>query len=790
MKTLNIYLLFVSLVIGVSAHGQELTQTIKGTVTDVDTQTPLPGAYVIIVGSDPIIGAVSDMDGHFIIPNVKIGRLSLKASFIGYEDAYFNQLVLTTGSELIVDAKLIEAINKLEEIIIKPKDELGEPINSMASVSAQRLTMESTSRIAAGINDPGRTIQSYAGVAAADDENNEIVVRGNSPRGMLWRMEGIEIPNPNHFSNGEGGSGGGVSALSTEVLNDSDFYSGAFSAEYGNALSSVFDLRLRNGNYDKREYSFQAGVLGVQARLEGPLVKNPEASYLVNYRYSTTSVLNNLGFEIANSDIFPAWQDLSFNINLPTSSKGRVNIWGLGGISTSAELAETDTSKWMYRGDAYSFSEIHRLGIIGVSHNYLFSNNKTYLKTVASFSHTNNIELQDSINYNLVKAKVTNESFAYNTFTATSFLNHKFNAHHVVRSGIIYTNQSYSLLGEYLNYDRGELETQANQSGTSDRYQAYFQWKYRINPIIDINTGVHYTYLALNKDYAIEPRFGLTWKAKDNQNISVGFGLHSKAEPSSLYLAQQEQADMSIIYPNKNLRMTKALHSVIGYNINFAESFHFKAELYYQHLYDVPVQPNDSTGIICSLNYSSGFTNQKFINEGTGRNFGLELTMEKSFSKNYYFMATTSLFESKYTMPDGVERNTLFNSKYIFNLIGGKEFEVGNKKQNIISANLRMMWRGGYRTVPIDLSASQLAGEDVRDYTQAFETKAPDYFRIDAGVSFRKNNLNWSWELSANVQNATSRLNIWDEYYNADRGTIEQITMIGLLPIINYKVEF
>ncbi|MDH5366547.1 MAG: TonB-dependent receptor [Cyclobacteriaceae bacterium] len=790
MKTLNNYLVVFCLVISITTQGQELTQSIKGKIIDIDTQTPLPGAYVIVLDSDPMKGAVSDIDGNYKITDVKIGRQNLKVSFIGYEDLFFNQVVLTTGSELILNVSMKEAVNQLEEIVIKPKDILGEPINSMASVSAQRLTVETTSRVAAGINDPGRTIQSYAGVSAADDENNEIVVRGNSPRGMLWRMEGVEIPNPNHFSNGEGGSGGGVSALSTEVLDDSDFFTGAFSAEYGNALSSVFDLRLRNGNFEKREYSFQAGVLGFQAALEGPFSKNSEASYLINYRYSTTSVLNNFGFEIGASDIFPAWQDVSLNINLPTKNMGRFNIWGLGGLSSSSGLAETDTSKWMYRGDAYSYSEKHRLGIIGVSHNYLFSNNKSYLKTVASFSHSNNIELEDSINYNLIEASVKNEAFGYNTFTATSFLNHKFNAQHVIRTGVIYTNQRYNLLGKYLNYDIGVLETQANQTGTTERYQAYFQWKYRVSPTVDINTGVHYTYLAINKDYAVEPRIGLFWQVKENQSISLGGGLHSKAEPSSIYLAQQEQADLSILYPNKNLKMTKALHGVIGYNLNFAETFHFKAEMYYQHLYDVPVQPNDTTGTVSALNFSSGFTNQEFINKGTGRNYGLELTVEKSFSKNYYFMTTASIFESKYTMPDGIERNTLFNSKYIYNLVGGKEFEVGKNKQNILGINLRMMWRGGYRTIPVDFVASKIADEDIRVYDSAFETKAPDYFRVDAGISFRKNKPNWSWELSANIQNATNRLNVWDEYYDVETNTLQQIYMVGLLPILNYKVEF
>jgi len=790
MKNPKLICFLLTLLWAINAQSQELTQSIKGKITDIDTQSPLPGASVIVLGTNPLMGAVSDLDGNYKISDVPIGRKNIKVSFIGYEDIFFNEIILRTGSELVLNVLMREAVGQLDEIVIRPEDVVGEPINDMATVSAQKLTVESTSRIAAGINDPARTIQSYAGVSSVDDENNEIVVRGNSPRGMLWRMEGIEIPNPNHFSNGEGGNGGGVSALSTEVLDDSDFFSGAFAAEYGNALSSVFDLRLRNGNFEKREYSLQAGVLGVQAALEGPFSKKSEASYLLNYRYSTTSLLNNLGFQIGESDIFPAWQDLSLNINLPTKKAGRFNIWGLGGISDAADLPETDTSKWEHRSDAYGASEKHYLGVIGISHNYLLKNNQTYIKTVLAYSRTNNIDLEDSLSYELNKTTIKNESFAYNTITASSLVNHKFNAQHIIRAGVIYTNQSFNLTANNFNYESNILETRIDQTGVTNRFQSYFQWNYRLNPNFFLNTGVHMTYLAINQDYTIEPRFALKWQVRNNHSLSFGTGLHSKSEPVSIYMGQQELADGSLWFPNQDLKMTRALHLVLGYDWTFAENFHFKAEAYYQYLYKVPVQPHDTTGVLSALNFSSGFTNENFTNQGTGRNYGLELTAEKTFSKNYYLMATASLFESKYTMPDGIERNTRFNNRYIINVIGGEEFQVGRKKQNVIGANVRLIWRGGYRTIPIDLGASNAVGEEVRDYSQAFDTKAPDYFRIDVGVNFRKNMPKWSWVLSLDIQNVTGRSNIWGEYYNSNTGSMEQIYMVGLLPILNYKVEF
>jgi hypothetical protein len=160
---------------------------------------------------------------------------------------------------------------------------------------------------------------SFVGVVSPNDGGNNISVRGNSPYGFLWRMEGIDIPNPNHFANAAT-SGGGISILSAQILANSDFLTGAFAAEYGNALAGVFDLRLRKGNNEKREYTIQAGLLGIDLEAEGPVSPGSAHSYLVNYRYSTLSMLANLGLEVG--DAITNFQDISFNVTLPTKRQG------------------------------------------------------------------------------------------------------------------------------------------------------------------------------------------------------------------------------------------------------------------------------------------------------------------------------------------------------------------------------------------------------------------------------------------------------------------------------------
>jgi len=788
MKKITLILVFA--LTSLSFFAQQYTQTVRGKVTDAGTSVTLPGANIVITDIDPLMGGTSDYNGNYIIENVPVGRHNIIVSFIGYEDVYYNEIEIISGSQLVLNVEMTEDIATLNEVEITATDEMGEPINSMVTLSAQRVTIESTARVAAGINDPSRVVQSFAGVSVEDDENNELVVRGNSPRGMLWRMEGVEIPNPNHFSNGEGGSGGGVSALSTQVLDNSDFYTGAFAAEYGNAISSVFDLRLRNGNNQEREYSFQIGVMGIQASAEGPFSKKSEASYLINYRYATTSLLNNLGVSIGDEDIYPKWQDLSFNVNVPTKKFGRFNVWGLGGISGSGGEVVQDTAQWLYRGDHFSYSEDQTLGVVGLSNTYLLKNNKTYFKTVLSYSHTNNGQVEDSLDYNFDITPVLDEDFIYNTITASTLVNHKFNAKHYLRAGLIYTNQQFKLSVERLNFDDGVYENPLKQDGRTSRTQAYIQWKYRINKKLDVNAGIHTLYLALNNDYSVEPRLGFSYKLNDKNRFNLAVGLHSKVEPISIYMAQQEREDGTFYLPNEDLKMTRAYHVAAGYTWNFAANFSLRSEIYYQYLFQVPVKIGDTTGTVSSLNFSSGFTNEPFNNDGTGVNYGLELTLEKSFSRQYYLLFTTSLFESKYTMPGFNQRNTYFNSNYIFNFLGGKEFKVGANKQNVISLNLRGILRGGYRTIPIDIDASIAEGKDVRDYSQAFETSDPDYFRIDFGTSYRRNKPNWSWIVSLDIQNLTNRSNIWGEYYDADREVVQPIYMTGLVPVLNFKIEF
>jgi len=788
MKTACILLItFLSL----AAAAQDYTQTVKGKITDTDSKVTLPGANVILLGSNPLQGTISDLDGNFKLEKVPVGRHSFKISFLGYEDVTVSEILIGTGREVFLGIEMKESVTEIAEVKIVANVNKSEAINQMVPVSATQLTVESTSRIAAGINDPGRTAQSFAGVSTADDENNELVIRGNSPRGVSWRMEGIEIPNPNHFTNGEGGSGGGVCALSTQVMANSDFLTGAFPAEYGNALSGVFDLSLRAGNSEKREYALQLGMMGAQVAMEGPIRKGSGSSYLFNYRNSTLKWLGKIGIiDLSGGEIAPEWQDLSYKLYVPTEKYGRFSFWGLGGMSTAGNYVVRDTSQWEFRSSAFEDREYHTIGIAGITHNYLLKNNKTYIKTVAAYSFTNDEIKEDTLSYDYAPTLVNDEHFTYFTFSASSFINHKLNAKNVFRAGAVFHHKKFDL--KVLDYDFNEkiLENKIEDKGSTCMLESFVQWQHRVNEKLDINSGVHATYLALSGLTVVEPRIGARWRLNERHMFTVGSGLHSRTEPVSIYLAESQLEDGRIIHPNEHIKLTRSAHLVAGYNWNISPDLRIKTEAYYQYLFDVPVKQGDSTRLMSALNFTSGFTNEKLVNEGTGRNYGIELTIEKFFSENWYMLATASLFESKFSVPGGIERNTLYNSKYVFNVAAGKEFRVGRNKQNIIGANIRTMWRGGYRTIPVDLEASRAKGYEVQLFNQAFETKSPDYFRVDLGISYHKNNPNWSWVVSFDIQNVTDRKNFQGAYYNPEIGDMVKVSMVGMVPVLNYRIEF
>lgn len=784
--TRTISVLFFLLFVTPSFSQNQLTQTIRGTVVDKVSQSPMPGAVVILLNTSPVIGASTDANGNFLLKNVPVGKQGLKVTYMGYKEYTLPTITVNSGKEVVLTIQLEENIVQAQEVVVTAKVEKNKPLNEMSTVSTRTFSVEETQKFAAAVNDPARMATSFAGVIAGNDGNNTVSIRGNSPNGLLWRMEGVDIPNPNHFSNA-GTSGGGISILSSQLLSNSDFMTGAFASEYGNALSGVFDLKLRKGNNQKREYTIQAGVLGLDVATEGPFKKGYDGSYLINYRYSTLSILGTMGLNVVG-DATTDFQDLSFNVSLPTPKFGTFGVFGFGGLSSQKSKGKNDSAAWKEESDK-RYPSVFRAntGAVGINNVKLFGT-RSYLKTSLIFSGTDYNYEEDKIDESYIASRNYEQSYIQNRIGFSSTFTHKLNAKNSIRSGFILSRLGYDLHQKYMNDSTHTMETHIKTAGNTYTAQAFTQWNHKLSNRLSTNLGMHFLYLTLNKTYSIEPRASVKYDISSRQNIALGYGLHGQIQPIGVYFAIPENGSTN--YINKNLGMTKAHHIVLSHDININAYTHIKTELYYQHLFDVPIS-QDPTSTFSMLNQTDGFNTDPLVNKGLGRNYGAELTFERFLHRNFYYLLSVSLYESKYKAADGNWYNTRFNTNYATTLTAGKEWELSEKhKRKIIGLSTKLVYVGGFRRTPIDLNRSIANGDEVYVESQAYQIKNPDYFRIDIKLSLKRNFAHSTSTISLDLQNATNRENVGGQYFDENTKTIKYWYQAGLIPVLAYRLEF
>ncbi len=771
-----------------SLSAQTPTQVIRGTVHDKVSQEKLFGAAVLLIDSSMNTGSVCDMDGKFRLDNVPLGRRLIRVSFVGYKETTV-AVNLTSGKEVVLDIELEQSVVQGKEVSIVAERQKDRANNEMTTVSARSFTVEETSRYAGSLNDPSRMAANYAGVSGANDARNDIIIRGNSPLGLLWRLNGMEIPNPNHFGS-IGTTGGPISILNNNLLDKSDFMTSAFPAEYGNALAGVFDLQMRSGNNEKREYLVQVGFNGFEFGAEGPLGKKSGGSYLVNYRYSTLGVFKALGIEFGTGAAVPDYQDLSFNITFPGSKAGKISIYGVGGISNVEVLDKerdttiTDLYNDGRRQDGYFGNT---MGVIGVQHTYFF-NSTTYSKLSISASTSGEKYKVDSINevdqnpYPLYRNNSNQQKYALNYSW-----NKKFSSRDYLKIGFIVDRYQYAFRDSAFEFDHWQKYTDFKDG--SFLLQAYSQLQHKFSDHLSLNLGLHYQQFMLNNSFAIEPRVGLRWEMKEGAALSAGAGLHSQLQPMYIYLQKTFLADGSYFETNRDLDMTRSIHYVLAFDKSLGKNMRVKAEVYYQDLYDVPVEIRPTWYSILNEGADFGIGNvDSLVNNGTGKNYGLELTVEKFYSHGYYFLLTGSVFESKYKGSEGIERNTAFNGNFTGNALAGKEWTT--KGKNVIAFNLKTTYAGGKRFLPINITESARLRETRYDYSHAYEHRRKDYFRTDIKISYRLNRKRATHELSLDIDNVFNTKNIWQEVYDPGTGTVKTEYQLGLFPIPLYRLTF
>ena len=758
----------------VSTQNRSFAQTIRGQVTDAASGTFLPGVTVIVLDQEPLLGTTTGSDGTFRLENVPAGRHTLRFTFVGFESYYIRNLLVTSARESVLEIAMRESVTEMEEVVVRPDRQKDQPINYMSISSSRLISMEEASRYAGGFDDPAALSTAYAGVTGSLADN-AVVIRGNAPKGVLWMMEGVEIPTPSHFGNIITIGGGGITALSTHLIVDSDFFTGAFPAEYGNALSGVFDLNIRNGNNQKYEHAVKASTLGLDAASEGPLPGTRIGSYLFNYRYSTFSLIGPLLPEDAEGI---RYQNLSWKINLPAGKAGTFSFWGIGANDWSGQSADDSPGNWTYNQDREKIESPTRFGAAGLRHRILLGDRAWFTTTVAGSGNGLTYELDRYTDDGTTLYPREHFKSETGKLSLKSVMNFRVSSEHTNRSGITVSRPGYRQYIRFSNDPGTPLQTITDVSGHTWHYQAFTQSRIVFTPVT-VTVGAHFQHYGLTGSSSFEPRAGLQYLFGENL-FSMSYGRHSQAEPIHIYFAHPE---------NRNLELTKADHFVAGYGRMLTPDLRLNVEAYYQYLSDVPVIPDSSFSMInLELDW---LVRDRMINDGAGKNYGVEWTFERYFSDGWYGLLSASLFESKYRGGDGVRRNTRFNRNYSSALLAGKEWAFrseGRVRMFGISGQINLM--GGKRLSPVNETLSHERREVFYDENRAFSRKEPLIVYTHLTLEYRSIHHRFTSVWSLQIINLNGYREFYGYRYNLQEDRIEEEREMILIPNLGYKIEF
>ncbi len=760
---------------------QTPSQLMRGLVVDKISQQPLIGATIEVVDR----ATVTNLDGSFELQNIPVGRHQITCRYLGYKTIIIDDLLINSAKETFIKIELDEVAIQADEVVVRAFSHPHEALNDLSMVSTRSFSADETQRYPASANDPSRMAVGFPGVKPARDNRNDLVIRGNPAFGLLWRLEGVDIPNPNHFAR-IGSSGGGITIFSVGMLDKSDFSAGAFAANYGNAISGVFDIHFRNGNKEKQEYTARAGMLGLDFSAEGPLNKG-QSSYLFNYRYSTLGILDAFDIHLVDERESNTFQDFAFKTHFASdNNKHQFSIWGLGGISKEMEDALPDTESWQSFGDYYTRKFDTKMGVLGLNYQALLDD-RSYLKLSLAGIGQSIIWRNDSLNTQKIPSVINDENY---TDTRVAF-----NSTYIRK-----VSQSFSaqvgLLSTQISYDLSKKKTfpqpliSLDEKGNTFLLQPYANLTIHNNVRWTFNVGLHTVLFTLNNSYSIEPRLGIQYQLNDNSSLSIAYGKHSTTLPIGHYFARIKDINGNISQPNVDLKLLKSHHFIASFQQQFSD-YRLTLEPYLQFLDNIPVgiQPTDTYSLI---NEIDGFTTEALTSEGSAINVGLDITLEKYFSNRSFFILNSSISNSQYEALDGVKRNTRFNSNFFSSFMGGKEWNVSPR--STLQLGTRILYGlGGYIT-PI-LSTFRNAEDPSRpilDHSRAFTDRVSSYFRPDLRISYRKNGNRTSWTLSLDVQNVASikNIDVIDHEFNADSNRWGFRTQASAVPVLSYQLDF
>ena len=784
--------MILSVSVGVAQNG--LVETVRGVIVSGDPTQELVQASIYVEGSDPAIGTITDEHGNFTF-SVPVGRQRLRFSCMGFLSQHVDILV-NTGKEVVLNITLEPSAVELQDVTVVARYDKSRAINKLSLAGSRTFSTEETFRFAGSLGDPARMVRSFPGVIPANDSRNDIIIRGNSPVGVQWVLDGVEIPNLNHFYNGVGMTGGQVTLLNTNLLSNSDFHMSAWPAPYGNAMAGIFDLSMRKGNNKKHEFWGQMGFNGIEVGSEGYFSKKNSSSYIVSYRYSIPDLMSHIGLY---KGVVPKYQDITTKLNLDINDKNNISVIALFGISeigfkfSEVEgYIDVDDSSFFNKRDQRVKVESKNF-VFGTTHSVTFTP-KTKLTTLLSFVRGNTHMPVDTMSLTQPNAEwisIFEEKAIENKYSLHPKIEHRFSYNTSIQVGAKYDLYDVKYL-ERMSFDSIGLFTIVDEDGYFGLWRTYAQFRQNIASKLVLTGGLHGMYLDMNNKYAVEPRLGARYTPAEKHTIGFAGGLHSQMIPRTFYFIRTLTSEGDTEYTNKNLGFMKSAHANLFYDWAFAPDWHIKAETYYQWLYNIPVK-NDPNEVYTILQAGGAGDNvimreENLVNKGTGKNYGIEFTIEKFMSRNYYLLFNSTFYRSTYTNGfNKTEWSTVFDGKYLFNLASG--YELPLKKGRTLIADIKGSLAGGTRYTPV-IKELCTQNQIVIDKSRVNELQLRDYFRIDLRIGYRRNKKTYTEELAVDLQNLTNHRNIYTIAYDVESDSFKEALLQGFTPMVTYRINF
>jgi hypothetical protein len=491
-------------------------------------------------------------------------------------------------------------------------------------------------------------------------------------------------------------------------------------------------------------------------------------------------------------DVVPHYQDLNFKVVIPTKKAGTFNITAMGGLSYiqlfDSRLPEDE---WTFPEYGQNLANGSNLGVIGISNTCFLSPSirlKTNLYATGSKVYT---AIDTFTFFKREPAPWAGERSSEVKYSFSTRLLKKFTKKDNIENGILI--DWYRMQFADSIRARGNFRLNTNVKAEMILLRAFTQWQHRFSDLVSTTAGVNFQYLTLNGSYAVEPRIGMNWIVNDRHTLNFGTGLYSQMQPRVIYYVQAPLPDGSYVQTNRELGFTRSLQVAAGYNFRFNDDFRLKSEIYYQYLFNTPVKATIPEYSVINQGHEFFVDRQyadSLVNEGTGENYGIELTLEKFFSKNYFFLVTASLFNSHYTAYDKKIRSTGFNANYAFNAVTGYEFKIGKRKLGVLSLGLRGTWAGGNPYIPYDVEETVATRQTQMDWEQSFVPRYPDYKRISFRIGIARNRPGYSISFLLDLQYRTNYTNIYLQQIDVISGKIYTFYEMGFFPMGTWKIQF